>query len=215
MSRGGQRNDSIIVRLDNSKVEGCCVGTSSSSTKVRRRSRWGTATTECAAAAVAYQRRQSLDELVTKLRADETVDNDVAGRVDDDEEVGDDHESDVGRVAAGKIWIDRVDDVDSQRRCSADEEDENDGERNGGEGLLASLRRLQVQPLGATSTQRQDEADVEVDEQTERNEEQRQRVHDARVENSERRRVSDRRLRDDAARVVDLDLEETRNVEED
>jgi len=70
-----------------------------------------------------------------------------------------------------------------------------------------------VQPLGATSAQRQDQADVEVDQQTEWNNEQSHGVHHAGVEDSERRRVADRRLLDDAAAVVDLDLEVTRNVE--
>jgi len=79
---------------------------------------------------------------VTELGADETVDDDVAGRVDDHQEVGDDHQRHVGRVAARKIWIDRVDDVDGKRRRAAHEEDEHDGEWNCGEGLLASLWHL-------------------------------------------------------------------------
>ena len=151
---------------------------------------------------------------LAELASEEAVDEEVAGGVEDDEEVGEDEEVEAGRLREdGRV--DGVDDVDAEGGHGADEEDEDDCERNDGEVLLASLPRLHREPAAAAAAQRRHEARVEEDEQAEREEEEEDGVEDARVDVAVERRLRDGRLgelRRAVGHHLDVELKVARRV---
>jgi len=134
------------------------------------------ATTRAAAAA-----RYRLAQHPTELGAETEHQDEINGRVEDDEDIGDGRELlQPARELVDGCSVDGVEDEDEQRHRAADGEDDNDDERQDGGAQFALLRRVQRRPVSTRLRHGARQADVEGGDGR-----QRRRVHD----DDEQRRV--------------------------
>ena len=125
---------------------------------------------------------QQLRQSVPESSSEQEVNEDVTGRIDNDQKVGGHHESHHGGIVDEQSGVDRLDDVDDQGGSVTDEEDEDDCERHDCLVLLTSLTDLQVLPLPASTAQCEDQQHVEDEEEEEGKEEEEDGIESTGVE---------------------------------